>query len=513
MLSGKPQASFSAKSVLIVDPADNIRATIASMLKQLGFVHIQQAAKLSHANEILGKKPVDIIICEQHPPEVDGLGLLRRVRNSDNMANCAFVMISASLDQSTVVNAVKSGISEFIVKPFSLKTFSERLQRAIALPIKHQNAAVKTAHHTQTEPENLETTSILVVDDVPDNIKVVTEVIRHDYQVKAATSGEKALKICLSDSPPDVVLLDIMMPDMDGLTVCKKLKSHPATQHITVIFISAMDQTDDVVRGLELGAVDYITKPINPKILAARVKNHVRIARAAKNLREQVDLMVDYTQLRAEFDRALQKDMKRPFQEISDNLRKLDVYYDEPKKVKETTQHLRAICSTANAYVDNLNIVTRLENKAHQLNAMNLNLVDMVKQITEQLSELLRSKSQKWQIDDDALLIIQAEDAMVRMTLMNIIKNAIEASDAGATINISFQNTPKSVVCLVNNPAVVATPMQERFFEKYATWNKPGGTGLGTYVAKLLTEAQGGVIRFDSTAEAGTTVYLEYPKK
>lgn len=508
---GNKLDDFSDMSVLIIDPADNVRATIAAMLKELGFVRVEQAARLSRAEELLEKQRYDILICEQQPPEVNGIDLLKKIRASGKMANSAFIIISASLDQTTVIQAVKNGVSEFIVKPFSLKTFKQRLKRAIAIPVKQlPGEQSKDQSSPDSSATDLETTSILVVDDVPENIKVISEVIRHDYQVRAATSGEKALKMCLSKNPPDMLLLDIMMPEMDGLTLCKKLKSHPLTQHITIIFISAMDQTDDVVRGLELGAVDYITKPINPKILAARVKTHVKITRATKTLREQVDLMVDYAQLRSEFDRVIQKDMKKPLKSISDNLIKLDVYYDEPSKVRETAQKLKEVCSTANTYVENLALVDKLENKKYDFKAMNVDLVEKVREVSTSLDGMANARKLIWQIHDESLHMIQAEDSMVRMTMLNLLKNAIEASPEGSTITINFQLQGRSSVCTINNQGQVPAPVKERFFDKYVSWEKPEGSGLGTYVAKLLTEAQNGNIWYESGPDTGTTVYLEY---
>lgn len=504
---------FSGMSVLIIDPADNVRSTIAAMLKELGFVTVEQAARLARADELMEKQQYDIIICEQQPPEVDGLALLRKIRANASTARNAFIIISASLDQSTVLEAVKSGVSEFIVKPFSLKTFKQRLKRAISMPVK-QLPGMQTNESTRKVESNeeLETTSILVVDDVPENIKVVSEVIRHDYQVRAATSGEKALKMCLSKNPPDMILLDIMMPEMDGLTVCKRLKSHPLTQHITIIFISAMDQTDDVVRGLELGAVDYITKPINPKILAARVKNHVKITRATKTLREQVDLMVDYAQLRSDFDRVVQKDMKKPLQSIQDNLVKLDVYYDEPRLVKETTQKLKEVCSTANSYVDNLAMADKIESKKYDYKAMNVNLVEKVREVSASLNNMANTRKIEWQINDNAMHIILAEDSLVRMTLMNLMKNAIEAAPDGSKVTIDFQLKGKNSLCLINNEGKVPEAVKDRFFEKYFSWEKPDGSGLGTYVSKLITELQDGKIWYESSLESGTTVFLEYKR-
>lgn len=124
--------------------------------------------------------------------------------------------------------------------------------------------------------------TILVVDDTPENIDVLNGVLRSEFKVKAALNGERALKIVVADPKPVMILLDIMMPGMDGYEVCRQLKANPATQHIPVIFITAKNQEEDEKKGLELGAVDYITKPINPSIVLARV--HTQLALYDQNL-------------------------------------------------------------------------------------------------------------------------------------------------------------------------------------------------------------------------------------
>ena len=115
--------------------------------------------------------------------------------------------------------------------------------------------------------------TILVVDDTPDNLTLMNGLLRDLYKVKVAPSGLKALQILASGPPPDLILLDIMMPEMDGFEVLCRLRESMATREIPVIFLTAMDATQDETRGLELGAVDYITKPISPAIVMARVHN------------------------------------------------------------------------------------------------------------------------------------------------------------------------------------------------------------------------------------------------
>jgi len=136
--------------------------------------------------------------------------------------------------------------------------------------------------------ENTEQPVILIVDDTPTNIDVLNNALRADYIVKAATSGKKALLIAFSDSPPDIILLDIMMPEMDGYEVCERLKNDPATQDIPVIFITAMNDTGDEELGLRLGAVDYITKPFSPALVKARVNNHIKL----KQQRDQLEYLI-----------------------------------------------------------------------------------------------------------------------------------------------------------------------------------------------------------------------------
>lgn len=141
--------------------------------------------------------------------------------------------------------------------------------------------------------ENLNQPVILVVDDTPTNIDILSNTLRPEYKVKTATSGNKALKIAFSDSPPDIILLDVMMPKMDGYEVCERLKNDPSTQDIPVIFITALTDEVDEARGLSMGAVDYITKPFSPALVKARVRNHIKLKQQKDQLE---DLIIQRTQ-------------------------------------------------------------------------------------------------------------------------------------------------------------------------------------------------------------------------
>lgn len=126
--------------------------------------------------------------------------------------------------------------------------------------------------------------SILIVDDTPENIDVLKATLKNDYIVRPALNGEIALRIAASDAKPDLILLDVMMPGIDGYEVMRRLQADEATRGIPVIFITAISDMEGELKGLELGAVDYITKPINPPIVRARVQTHLALREARANL-------------------------------------------------------------------------------------------------------------------------------------------------------------------------------------------------------------------------------------
>jgi serine phosphatase RsbU (regulator of sigma subunit) len=146
---------------------------------------------------------------------------------------------------------------------------------------------------------------ILVVDDTPANIKILADLLRKDYVLSVATSGADALEIAASEDRPDLVLLDIMMPEMDGYEVCRRLKADPKTQDVPVIFVTAMSEMDDETKGFSLGAVDYITKPIRPPVVQARVAAHLELALARRTLSAQNRVLRESLAVAADVQRAL----------------------------------------------------------------------------------------------------------------------------------------------------------------------------------------------------------------
>jgi putative two-component system response regulator len=148
--------------------------------------------------------------------------------------------------------------------------------------------------------------TVLVVDDTPQNLSVMSDLLQDLYMVKVASNGARALKIVRSQTPPDLILLDIMMPEMDGYAVCRELQADARTRNVPVIFLTALTDAADEEMGLALGAVDYITKPISPPIVLARVRTHLTLKAAADFLRDKNAFLEQEVARRTEEVRAVQ---------------------------------------------------------------------------------------------------------------------------------------------------------------------------------------------------------------
>lgn len=179
--------------------------------------------------------------------------------------------------------------------------------------------------------------TILVVDDTPDNLSLMSGLLKDKYHVKVACSGEKAIRIVQSGNPPDLILLDIMMPETDGYEVCRRLQQDLKTRDIPIIFLTAKSQPEDEAMGIGLGAVDYIIKPISPPILLARVRNHLALTERTailKALSEKLSKYFSPQVYQAIFEGA--QDVK-----IQTKRKKLTIFFSDIKDFTEITEGLQ----------------------------------------------------------------------------------------------------------------------------------------------------------------------------
>ena len=359
---------------------------------------------------------------------------------------------------------------------------------------------------------------ILIVDDTPENIDIMANALNPLYKCVAALNGVRALKIAESASPPDLILLDIMMPDMDGYEVCRRLKSNEASADIPVIFVTAKSGVEDEAMGFELGAVDYITKPISPPIVLARVRTHLELQRARQVLQKQNQELIEAARLQEDVDNIMRHDLKGPLTSVI-GMPQLVKYSVKLEPFVE--QALNSIEEAGYMMLNMINLsldLLKMERGIYVFKPKPVDLVKLVPKIIKDQEQLANYKKLSFEFtlkgrqtgEDDEFPVL-AEELLTYSLFSNLIKNAVEAAPDGTAIKISLNEEGLFGRADIINQGVVPKEIRDRFFEKYVTSGKRGGTGLGAYSARLMAVTMNGGIHLESSEERGTTVTVLLP--
>lgn len=288
-------------SILIAECDDSLRSALLQQLQKTGFGKVWQAQDGEQALALMRREKVDLVVAELNLPRIGGLTLLEMMRADAQLKAIGFVLMSCILDRDSAQQAIALGIGDLLVKPFAIRSL---YQRMVAV-LKKEHPADLLANQAVAERG-----TILVVDDTPDNLHLLANLFRDQFKVKVANSGAKALEICQSDAPPDLVLLDVMMPSIDGFEVAARMRQHHASAMTPIIFVSAVGDHTIREKGLALGAVDYVTKPLDPGLLKMRVRNLMRHVEYNKQLQVDFDRMRALAALRAELDTLLRSETR-----------------------------------------------------------------------------------------------------------------------------------------------------------------------------------------------------------
>ena len=364
---------------------------------------------------------------------------------------------------------------------------------------------------------------VLVVDDVSKNLQVVGTMLRKEnYRVVPATSGAQALERVRAEAP-DLVLLDLMMPEMDGLEVCRRLKADPLTRRIPVIFLTASNEMEHLVQGFEMGAVDYITKPFNPPELLARVRTHLELKHARERLREMNEEKDEFMGIAAH-------DLRNPlgaitgFSEIV--LEELQALQPTPgaeftKSVREAaqcTERIREASRRMAEMVQNLLDANRIERGEMKLKLASTELATLVSSAVETQRPRAQAKQQLLTLKTEAAPVLAMVDAGVMVQVLeNLVSNAIKYSPPGKNIFIELKRDAAAVRIEVQDegPGLSAED-QKKLFGKFARLSaKPTGgehaTGLGLSIVKRMVEAMNGKVWCESEPGRGATFIVTVP--
>jgi len=303
---------------LVVDSTDPICNVISSQLIMLGARQILFVSDGQEALQVLQTQRVDLIIFDTHILVMEGLALLREVRADRSLAQLPFIVITTNCELEHVNPVIAAGVSSVLLKPFASQDLARHITRAMQhrpeyQPRKEQfdtRSTYPVAEHNKRRP------TLLVVDDMPDNLSLIAGLFMQDYRVRIAQDGLNALAICTSNTPPDLLLLDVMMPDMDGFELVRHLRSHPRASRIPVIFITALTDPETHRSGLELGAVNFVTKPVDPQLLQLRVNNQLRHVEQHKQLQTDYENLLALTRLHEDIEQFARDDLQAPLASI-----------------------------------------------------------------------------------------------------------------------------------------------------------------------------------------------------
>ena len=355
--------------------------------------------------------------------------------------------------------------------------------------------------------------SVLVVDDGIDNLRLLSDLLgAHGYEVRAVTTGRQALQAVEHD-PPDLILLDITMPEMNGYEVCKRLKARDRSRDLPVIFLTSLTDTADKVRAFDAGGVDYITKPFQFDEVLARVKTHVALRRAQADLADSYTRLRALEQLRDDLVRMVVHDMGSPLQALLINLHLLKGAVSDDSQ--EILQSASRLAEELSQMTNDLFDVSRLEECRLPIKQAVWDLTVMARDVRAVLGAI--DATRRIDIDSAGTVEVCCDGALVRRVMENFVTNALRHTPAGSPLRISIDSGEGRVRVAVHDQGHGVPPeARERIFEKFGTVevrreSAYQSVGLGLAFCKLAIEAQGGTIGVEPGVRAGSTFWFELP--
>ena len=371
-----------------------------------------------------------------------------------------------------------------------------------------------------------DTPIILIVDDNPTNLSVLFEYLEESgYELAVAQSGEEALQQ-LEHVQPDLILLDVLLPGIDGFELCRQLKEHPATAKIPIVFMTALANDIDKVKGFLAGGVDYITKPLHHEEVLVRINSHLQIQQLQRELtqrRQQLDAQNTLLAQKDEHIRELQasKDafclcvsekLQQPLDALIGYARLIDDNLEEygRDEIRNTVRRLRHTAEKLSALCDNLLLWSKIQQNALEYRPETIALDEIA--VYNILLHAPAAEQKRISLNSaiPEKTLAYADDMMLNVIFRNLLANALASTESGGEITISVADRQTLLEVAVTDTGVGMTPEQlQRVF------HAPGAgetTGIGLPLCQALVAKQGGTIRAESERGQGAAICFTLPK-
>jgi two-component system sensor histidine kinase/response regulator len=361
---------------------------------------------------------------------------------------------------------------------------------------------------------------VLIVDDTPMNLSILEEILEESYLISIAQSGTQALSIT-EKFLPDLILLDVNMPGIDGFETCRKLKSRENTRNIPVIFITARVEPEDVIQGFKEGGVDYITKPFNHSEVLERVRTHIKVQQLITQLESKNDQLKELNELKNDFLGMASHDMRNYLSAIRGYSQILQEDKEElPEETKD--QFLEFIFKSSEnmlKMVNDLLDVSVIESGSLQLDLQPGSFKDLINHHIMISQFFADKKSIRLQSDLQDVSKCLIDSNKMGQVIDNLISNAIKFSESGTTILISLKEQEGKLVFSVKDdgPGISDEDQAKLFqhFQKLSARPTAGesSSGLGLAISKKMVQAHEGRLNVTSQLGSGATFWFEIPLK
>jgi two-component system sensor histidine kinase/response regulator len=366
--------------------------------------------------------------------------------------------------------------------------------------------------------------TVLIVDD-SDQVRALLKRVLEDegHHVKIASNGVEALSV-VSEEVPDLVLLDVMMPVMDGLSTLRRLRSETSTTELPVIMVTALDTVDQVVRGLEMGANDYLTKPIQIEVLMARVRTQLKLKRLQDQRLQDIKSLRELDVLKDKFLQIAAHDLRNPLANITLGLEWLGVLdvgtTGQAEKYTDIMGMMRSATGMMKSIVNDYLALQALRAGTVRLKIAPTNVNDVIRETVGQFEAYIERKRIKVDFDFDRNLpICQTDPRHLSQIVSNLISNAVKFSPEGSEVHIRTRVRTDTVRVEVQDtgPGILEEEMPLLFKEFARLSNYPTGgehsSGVGLAIVKHLVGLHGGRVGAESKSGEGSTFWFELPCK
>ena len=354
----------------------------------------------------------------------------------------------------------------------------------------------------------------MVVDDNPANVKLLQAQLElQGYRIVVVTAGPSALAAAKRE-PPDLILLDINMPGMDGFEVCRRLKADEALEEIPVLFVTARGQTRDKMQAFAAGAVDYITKPIQVEEVAARVGAHLTIRRQERLLRETISSLRKLEWLRDRLVHMVVHDLRSPLTVVQASFELLRANR-EPNDARQLaergTNATRRMTRLVNAMLD----MNALETGCLEPTLAEVDLGELVRPLVEEIATAAADRTVRFE-EPESPAVVECDSELVSRVVQNMLTNAVEHTDARTgrvSVHTAHEDHAVRIEVVDNGPGV-AEENREVIFEKFSHGvEHVDSHGLGLAFSKMAVEAHGGEIGVRPAPGGGSVFWFRLPQR